>query len=142
MDGLGWGVGGILRKQGVRVIEFRGGSASEIDPKEYANKRAEAYGEVAKRLDPDGLWRSVPFAIPDDPELRAELTAPEKIYIGKDGLKYRITPKQSKPNVKDVQSIHKKLKRSPDKGDSLVYFNCGLKDKGQDLGDWLESGAF
>jgi len=48
MDGIGWGVGGILRARGVHVVEIRGNATSDVDARRYANKRAEGYGGTGR----------------------------------------------------------------------------------------------
>ena len=142
IDGIGWGVAGILRKMGCNVIEFRGNDASDVDPKRYKNKRAEAYGELATRLDPNDRFAALPFAVPDDETLVAELCAPEKVFSA-DGLSFGITSKRKVPGRKDqLPTVMDKLGRSPDRGDSAVYFYRGLQAKEVDLSVWLSSGAF
>ena len=141
-DGIGWGVAGILRDNGVNVLEFRGNDSSDVDSKRYGNKRAEAYGELAKRLDPEDEWRGIPFAIPDDETLVAELCAPEKVFK-RDGLAFGITPKRKVPGIKDQPlTVMDKIGRSPDRGDSAVYFYRALQVKGVDLGKLLNLGLF
>jgi hypothetical protein len=121
MDGLGKGVGDRLREQGVRVIEFRGNATSKAHPKTYVNLRAEAYGELARRLDPEGPWADEPWALPADPLLREELVAPEKIFSS-DGLAFRLTPKHRHPGATFVgETLQEKLGRSPDTADAVAY---------------------
>ncbi len=140
--GFGNAVGALLRRKGVRVIEIRGATPPDVNPDKYLNKRTEAWGELAARFDPDGQWKGVPFWIPDDRLLHEELLAPEKIYMRKDSILFRVTPKQKVPGVDDVTSIAEKIGRSPDRGDSAVYFFRALQVKGADLSAWLNSGAF
>lgn len=135
--GYGNSVGDPLRHRGVRIVEVRGNDKSDIDPKRYYNKRAEGYGELGERIDPDGQWRDTPFLLPDDPKLKEELVAPEKIFVGHDGLRFRITPKTLPPGDKNT-SIHKKLGRSPDRGDSLVYWYRALGHVGPSVEEWLD----
>lgn len=112
------GVGDLLREQGVWVLEFRGNDASTVDPKTWINLRAESYATLGRRLNPDDRWGHEPFMLPDDGELHEDLCAPEKVHPGGDRFKYRLTPK-------DV--IKANLGRSPDKGDSAVYFFHALR---------------
>ncbi len=143
MDGLGWGVGGLLQERGCRVIEFRGNGSSDVDPKKYANKRAEAYGEFAERVKPDGKWEGIPFYLPDCDLLRQELVAPKKIYKGADGLQFRITPKRPVPgSEKETETIQGIIGRSPDRGDSAVYWHRALMHVGKSLDQWLDKGFF
>jgi hypothetical protein len=120
MDGLGAGVGDQLKQAGVWVIEFRGNATSEVDPRTYANLRAEAYGTLGRRFNPDDRWKGVPWAIPPDEMLRQELCAPEKMY-NKDPLRFTLTPKNRPPGHDDVVSVKDKIGRSPDTADSIVY---------------------
>ena len=80
--------------------------------------------------------------------LAEELTAPEKIFIGYDGAKFNITPKTRaqmsetlKKNWKG-QTIHEKLKRSPDKADSAVIWYEAFRHRGIDLDAALKAGMF
>lgn len=72
----------------------------------FANKRAEWYWGLRESLDPD---LGDDLALPPDPELKADLTAPT----------WKLTPRGIQVESKD--DIIKRLMRSPDKGDSLVY---------------------
>jgi hypothetical protein len=85
------------------------------------NLRAEAYGELARRLDPEGPWAEEPWALPADPLLREELVAPEKIFSS-DGLAFRLTPKHRHPGANCVgETLREKLGRSPDTADAVAY---------------------
>ena len=139
--GFGNAVGDPLRRQGVRIIEIRGNDSSNVDPRVYANMRSEMYGELAARLDPQGQFASLPFMLPEDQMLRDELAAVERLYVERDGLKFRVTPKVKVQGFKDVQSLHQKLGRSPDRADAVCYFWRALQWQGADLGEWLEAGA-
>lgn len=131
MDGLGKGVGDRLREQGAWVIEFRGNAGSQVDPKTYGNLRAEAYGELARRLDPAGEWGNMPWAIKPDEKLRPELTAPEKVYSGSDGLRFHISPKRRRPDTSEsVQTVQDIIGRSPDTADGVVYLFHGVRELG------------
>ena len=80
--GVGGGVVDRLRQLGVEVIEVQFGaradrvSVSETRPA-YANKRAEMWGNMREWL--------AGGAIPDDPEIRADLTGPQYSFIVADG---------------------------------------------------------
>lgn len=125
-DGLGAGAVDILRAAGAWVIEYHGNGTSEVDPKIYGNTRAEAYGVLGRRLNPDDRWRGRPWAIPDLPELHEELCAPEKEYSA-DALRFHLTPKNTAPGRENVVSIKKKLGRSPDSGDAVVMLFHGVR---------------
>lgn len=141
--GIGWGLTGIFKKRGVRVLEIRGNDPSSVDPKRYSNMRAECYGELGARLNPNGGFQGRPFGLPDDPMLLQELRIAEKVYRT-DGLCYAITPKRKLAGVKNqIESIEKKIGRSPDKGDSATYcYRAVASVAGRfNLSDWLEAGA-
>lgn len=127
MDGLGKGAGDRLKEVGCWVIEFRGNARSQLDPKTYSNLRAEAYGELSNRLNPKGAWPDEPWALPRDGEIDEDLVAPERIY-GSDGIQFRITPKQQNRNNTNLESLQKKLGRSPDKGDAIVYMYHAVRE--------------
>lgn len=119
-DGIGKGVGDRLRELGVWVIEYRGNVSSTVDPRRYANLRAEAYGEFGRRLDGHGPWGLDPFGIPSDPYLIEDLTAPERIFDSS-GERFHITPKAWKHGMpEDMLSVKQKIGRSPDTGDAAV----------------------
>jgi hypothetical protein len=135
MDGLGCGAGDILRASGCWVIEFRGNAGSEVDPRIYGNARAEAYGTLGRRLNPDDRWRGIAWALPYDEDLFEELTAPEKVYSS-DGLRFHITPKNTPPGRENSVSVKDKIGRSPDKADAVVYLFAGVRIL-HDLNEWF-----
>lgn len=73
----------------------------------FVNKRAEAWWKFREALDPDQDGGS-PIALPPDPELRADLTAPTW------ELKARGIQLESKDDIRE------RLGRSPGKGDAVV----------------------
>lgn len=142
MDGLGKGVGDRLAELGVKVVEIRGNATASEEPHRYGNLRAQAYGMLADRLRPDGKFPE-PFALPDDPKLREELVAPERVFVGSDGLKFRITPKERRPGKTfRGQTLREKLGRSPDRADAVAYMLIGCGRQRATLGEWLEAGTF
>lgn len=119
--GVGKPVGQRLKEIGVWVHPISGGSSPTFDKKNYANKRAELYGEFALRLSPTGAYKDDPFPLPpkDWEELRQEFNAHEKIY-GSDGVKFSLLSKD-KRGRHGTTSIREKLNgRSPDKSDAVV----------------------
>lgn len=72
----------------------------------FVNKRAEWYWKMREALDPE---KGDNLALPDDPELRADLCAP----------RYKVTAQGIQVELKE--EIVKRIGRSPDKGDSAVY---------------------
>jgi hypothetical protein len=120
-DGIGKGVGDRLYELGVWVIPFQGNQSSEVDPRRYANLRAEAYGELGRRLDNHGPWGLEPWALPADEFLSEDLTAPEKIYDSS-GERFHITPKSRQHGMPEgMLTVKEKIGRSPDTGDAIVY---------------------
>jgi len=112
---MGGGYGGSvtmrLKDNGVHTVAFNGANkshAKSIDGQlSFVNKRAEAWWKFREALDPDQEGGSV-IALPPDPELRADLTAPTW-ELKANGI--QVEPKES---------LRKRLGRSPDKGDAVV----------------------
>jgi hypothetical protein len=95
---------------GVKAVAMNGASGSEEHDKSgqlgFVNSRAEWYWRLREALDPSS---GQDLALPPDPELRADLCAPTW------GLTARGIQIESKDD------ISKRIHRSPDKGDALVY---------------------
>lgn len=150
-DGVGWGIGGILRSRGIRVLEIHGNATPAINPRLYMNARAEIYGELGLRLNPSGPYKAgekndigfvVPFMFPDNEELVEELLAHHKIF-SPDQIKFRVTPKRKKTDGETkLISIEEKIGRSPDRSDSAGLFYRALRDASGSLSDLLSAGAF
>lgn len=109
------------------LLEENGASIVRIIPQGsaenrhlYVNKRAEIYGNLGDRLNPESDHPDV-FLIPDDAELREELVAHEKVYAA-DMIRYRLTPKQKIKSGADskLQSLREILGRSPDSADAVA----------------------
>lgn len=140
--GYGNAVGDPLRRKGVKVVQVNLGSAAELNPKRYGNKRAELYGEFARRVDPLGDFAESSFYLPDDRELAEELVAPQKIPQGQDGQKFILTPKTrsgASENFKG-KTIKELLGRSPDKADAVVLLHEAVRHVGMSLSKTLENG--
>ena len=120
----GGGYGGAvmlrLKDNSIEVMSFDGASSSTAKSKDgtpFANKRSEAWWRFMEALDPSQEGGAV-IALPPDPELKADLTAPT----------WQITARgiQVEPKVrvgeggKVVGGIRKRLGRSPGKGDAVV----------------------
>lgn len=90
----------------------------------FVNQRAEWHWKLREALDPE-LGEDI--AIPDDPELLADLCA----------IKWRLTLRgiqiESKDDIKD------RLMRSPDKGESLIYAAANTALPGHALLESLEA---
>lgn len=98
--GIGSGVVDRLREQKVRVIGINSGN-SAVEPDKYFNLRAEMWFNMRDWLETG--------KIPDDDRLIRDLTAPRYSYTSKGQYKM-----ESKDDTK------KRLKKSPDFGDSAV----------------------
>jgi hypothetical protein len=72
----------------------------------FVNQRAEWWWKFREALDPD---TGDDLAIPPDPEILADLTAP----------KWKLTARGIQIESKD--DVKTRIKRSPDKGDSIIY---------------------
>ena len=112
---VGGGYGGQvtlrLKDNGVSYVAFNGAGAPSgrtVDGNlRFANKRAEAWWRFREALDPDQQGGSV-IALPPNPELRSDLTAP--IYsIGPRGIL-----------IESKDDLRKRLGRSTGKGDAAV----------------------
>jgi hypothetical protein len=122
---VGGGYGGAvclrLKDNQVPHTGFQGSAASHKRSKlygvKYANKRSEAYGDLADELNPDQEGGSV-IALHPDPEVLGDLAAPRfeitarglqvesKVAFGADG--------------KVIGGIRKRLGRSTNKGDAIA----------------------
>jgi len=162
--GYGRGVGDRLEELGAFVIKFVPNATSEINPKKYKNLRVEAYAELANRLDPDAIQagevseelleridaekddsrilRMPDFLLPESNRLFEDLAVLEKIYDS-DAFKFNLTPKRTAPGHEEkIESIEKRLGRSPDDGDSVSYMFHALPHIKDSLSEWLDAGAF
>lgn len=112
---MGGGYGGVpytaLTGNGIEVTAYKGaeGSTARTADKKlgFVNKRSEAYWKFREALDPSQPGGS-PIALPDDPVLVSDLTAPL----------FEVTPRGIKLEPKD--DVKAKLNRSPDRGDAVV----------------------
>jgi hypothetical protein len=112
---VGGGYGGAvtlrLKDNSIPHVGFNGAGASmghTIDGQiKFANKRAEAWWRFREALNPDQQGGSV-IALPNDPELRADLAAPT----------FEVTARGILIESKD--DLRKRLGRSPGKGDAVV----------------------
>lgn len=104
----------------VQTIPINGAAASLGVDKSgnygFANLRSELYWKMREALDP---LNPDPIALPDDAELLADLTAPRYwLQMGK----IMVEPKKGKPDANgNPTGLVKRLGRSPDKGDAVVY---------------------
>lgn len=109
--GYGSGVYSHLKNNvnGVRLYGHNGSSKSRASARDgklkFKNKRAEVWWRFREALEP-GIGE--PVALPPDPELLADLSAPT----------WKLTP--AGIVIEDKTEIRKRLGRSPDKGDAVV----------------------
>jgi len=115
-DGIGKGVADRLEEEGVKVISHFGESSPE-EKQMFKNKRAETWGNLALRLDPEGPWGHTPWAVPRDELLLEDMTAQEKMQ-GSDPFRFKLLPKDTRDGT---ESLKKKIGRSPDRGDAAAY---------------------
>jgi hypothetical protein len=116
---VGGGYGGAvtlrLDDNGIEHAAFNGANKSTgktVDGKlGFVNKRAEAWWRFREALDPDQKGGSA-IALPHDPELRADLTAPT----------YTVVPmgNWSGIRIELKDDIRDRIGRSPGKGDAVV----------------------
>jgi len=120
---MGGGYGGPtlerLTENEIKVTGHKGAEQSLARTKDrklgFTNKRTEVLWRFREALDPDQESGS-PVALPDDPELVADLTAPT----------FRITSRGIQAESKE--EVVKRLGRSTDKGDAVVMsWSAGLK---------------
>lgn len=97
-------------KIGMKAVAMNGAEGSDARDRSgqlaFVNARAEWYWKLREALDPD---LGDDLALPPDAELLADLTTP----------RWKLTARGIQIEAKD--DIIKRIKRSPDKGDSLVY---------------------
>lgn len=111
--GGGWGgdAYGHLKENSIDSVGYMGVKSSNrrtVDKQvKFTNVRSEAYWRFREALDPSQEQGS-PIALPDDPELVADLCAPT-FKIGPNGIQ-----------VEAKDALVKRLGRSPDKGDAVV----------------------
>lgn len=107
--GIGSSPYDVLRAQEFNVDAFNGGSKSPFTDKagmyNFMNRRAEAWYKFSEALDPES---GEEIALPPNPELMADLTAPTWELVG-EGIK-----------IESKDTLIKRLGRSPDRGDAVV----------------------
>jgi hypothetical protein len=101
-----------LNENNIHTVPLNGAAASTGKDRsgllKFFNRRAEFHWRMREALDPDA---EVPMALPPDPELLADLTAP-RWWLTKSGI--QVEPKAD---------IKKRIGRSPDKGEAVMYAN-------------------
>jgi hypothetical protein len=110
--GYGGDCVGRLQDNKITPVRFNGSSGSTSRAKDgsgrlFENRRAEAWWRFREALNPDQAGGSI-IALPDDSELRSELTAPT------------FKSEMLKIQIEDKKDIKKRLGHSPDKADAVV----------------------
>lgn len=108
-----------LGNRPLRVIALNGSEASTARDKSgklgFVNKRAQWHWQLREALDPTSGQE---IALPPDPELLADLTAP----------RWRPTPRGIQVELKE--DIKKRIGRSPDAGESVIYASAQATSAG------------
>ncbi len=114
---MGGGYGGAAKQRlndnDIEVRPFNGANESNERTKDrqlsFANRRSEAMWRFREALDPDQDGGS-PIALPPDPQVVADLTAP----------RWKLTPRGILIEPKEELKRVERLGRSPDKGDAII----------------------
>ena len=118
-------------KASFKTLAFNGSEGSDRVSKQgnlkFVNKRSAAYWYMRECLDPQS---GMECELPDDPELLQDLTV-FKWELTLRGI--RVEPKDDETST----SVIKRLGRSPDKGDSIVYAYAPPEVKGMGLYDYM-----
>jgi hypothetical protein len=111
--GIGTSPFDFLEEAAVHVVPINGAASAENETAargllKFVNLRAMLLWRLREALDPEN---PDPIALPDDAELLADLTAP-LFWVVKGGIK-----------VESKDEIAKRIMRSTDKGDAVMYAN-------------------
>ena len=122
--GIGAGVYDRLREQNEKVESFQASrktvSRDSTGQIRYANDRAAAWWGCRERLDPS---RSPALALPDDPELTADLTSVHAKPMLSDG----------KLLIESKNDIRKRIGRSTDRADAVIQALWGYTGSWHDM---------
>lgn len=112
------------KRIGQRTLEQR---VKDDEPRfAYKNRRAQMYGMIRNRLDPDNNENV--FAIPEEyEELRRQLS-PIPLWWDDEG-RLELPPKQKRDSTSNKQTLTEMIGCSPDEADSLALAVYGLADK-------------
>jgi hypothetical protein len=109
---IGTSVYDALCENNIHTVPLNGAAQSAGRDKsnllKFSNRRAEFHWRMREALDPEA---EIPTALPPDPELLADLTAP------------RYSVKSTGIVVEPKVDIKKRIGRSPDKGEAVMYAN-------------------
>lgn len=125
MQSIGSAVFDMLTNEGVLCVEVWANGAPQVNREKYANRRAEVYGELSSRMNPEE-YPQVPFAIPpNEPKLDQELSAHHKIPSARG---FSVTPKDRyRGMVFNSHTIKEHIGRSPDRSDALAYLYAAVR---------------
>lgn len=128
--GVGKGPLDLMASQGVEVLYTYGSGRPMVEESahRFKNTRAEMYGLLGDRLNPDGsAHQQGPFPIPPDEQLWEELCAAEKLYDSTG--KFKLTPKTEsvidQGSGRKIESVKDKIGRSPDRSDAVCLMYLG-----------------
>jgi len=131
---MGGGYGGPVYEQlvenGIEAVAHKGAEGSVVRTADkklgFANKRSEVIWRFREALDP-GQFGGSAIALPDDPALVADLTAPT-FDVGSKGIK-----------VEAKEDVCERLGRSTDRGDAVVMaWSAGRTIANIPGGKWAE----
>lgn len=109
---IGTSVYDALNENSIHTVALNGAAQSQGRDRtgtlKFSNRRAEFHWRMREALDPEN---EIPTALPPDPELLADLTAP------------LWTVKSNGIVVEPKADIKKRLGRSPDRGEAVMYAN-------------------
>jgi hypothetical protein len=91
----------------------------------FANKRAEIHWRLREALDPNMHEEADLPALPPDPELLADLTAP-RWHLSGQGIR-----------IESKDEIKARIGRSPDKGEAVMYANVDTPKRMMHIGSLL-----
>lgn len=123
--GYGGGIYEQLKGNEIETVAYKGAASSAVRTKDrqmkFVNKRSETIWRFREALDPDQEGGS-PIALPPDPKLVADLTAPtwQPVSMG-GGMAIRVEAKEH---------VCERLGRSTDRGDAVVMaWSAGLRNQ-------------
>lgn len=123
---IGTSVFDALCENNIHVVPINGAAASTGRDRsnllKFSNRRAEIHWRMREALDPEA---PIPMALPPDPELAADLTAP-RYMVKSNGIV-----------VEPKADIKKRIGRSPDKGESAMYANIDTPKRDPSTGMYM-----
>lgn len=122
---IGTSVYDALCENNIHTVALNGAAASTGRDRsnllKFANRRAEFHWRMREALDPTN---EVQTLLPPDPELTADLTAP-RYWVKSNGIV-----------VEPKADIKKRIGRSPDKGESVMYANVDTPKRDPSTGQY------